>query len=207
MSAQPITTTSQSNLLVETTDLLHLLDIIKNQVKTELNCHAPGTIQSFDPVSMTCTVTLNYQKIWRKANAVSAAPNSYTDVITPYPLLVRVPLIVLGGANGQATFPIAPKDPCLVLFCDRDIDGWLESSQLTNPPASGRLHDLSDGIALVGLNPVQNGVTYYTDGIYLRAAYAQASNNFEVGSGATGSFVSGDGKSVTVIGGIIISIL
>ena len=63
MSEQPTTTTTPSPLLVETTDLLYLLDLIKNEVKTEFNCHVVGTIQTFDPTTMTCTVNINYQKI------------------------------------------------------------------------------------------------------------------------------------------------
>lgn len=207
MSTQPVTSSTQSALHIETTDLLYLLDLIKNEVKTEINCHAVGTLVNFDPVTITCQVTLNYQKILRKRNATSAAPNTYTDIVIPYPTLIRIPAIVLGGSNGQITCPLIPGDPCLVLFNDRDMDLWLENTTLNSPPNSGRLHDLSDGIALFGVNPVQNGITYYTDGIYLRSSYSQATNNFEVGNGVTGNFVSADGKNVTVVKGIVISIL
>ena len=161
MSDQPVTTTTPSNLQIETTDLLHLLDLIKTEVKTEINCHAIGTIQTFDPATMTCMVTFNYQKVYKKANATSATPNSYTDVVVPYPV------IVMGGGGSYTTYPITTGDTCLILFCDRDIDGWLESGQLTNPPASGRLHDLSDAVAIVGLSPVSKPITNYFAGVKL----------------------------------------
>lgn len=161
MSEQPVTNTTQSNLHIETTDLLYLLDLVKGEVKAEINCHAIGTIQTFDPSSMTCSVQLNYQKTLRKRNASSAAPNTYTDVIIPYPVLIRVPIIVLGGGGSSLTFPIAAGDNCLVLFCDRDIDGWLESGQTTNPPFTGRMHDLSDAVVIVGLYPAQSPIANY----------------------------------------------
>ena len=173
MSEQPTTTTTPSPLLVETTDLLYLLDLIKNEVKTEFNCHVVGTIQTFDPTTMTCTVNINYQKIFRKRNATSPAPNSYTDVVIPYPTLLRVPIVVMSGGGAYTTYPITgitynsdrtvnyPGDTCLLLFCDRDIDGWLESGQITNPPFTARLHDLSDAVAIVGLNPVTKPIANY----------------------------------------------
>ena len=204
---QPVTNSNPSNLHIETSDFLYLLNLIKNEVKTEINCHAVGTIQTFDPISVTCSVTFNYQKVLKKRNATSPAPNKFSDVVIAYPMLIRLPVVILGGSNGQITAPITPKDPCLVLFNDRDMDLWLENGNLQNPPNTSRLHDLSDGIALVGLNPVNNDLIFYTDGIYLRSAYVQATNNFEVGNAATGSFVSADGQSITVVKGIVVSIL
>jgi len=146
MSTQPVTSSTQSALHIETTDLLYLLDLIKNEIKTEINCHAVGTIQTFDPLTMTCTVQLNYQKILRKRNATSAAPNTYTDIIIPYPTLIRVPIIVTGGGGAYTTYPISgityntngsvnyPGDTCLILFNDRDMDLWLENGTITSPP-------------------------------------------------------------------------
>lgn len=207
MGNQPVTNVNPSNLHIETSDLLHLLGLIKNEIKTEINCHAVGTLQSFDPVSITGKVTFNYQKVLKKRNAITPAPNQFSDVVIAYPILVRVPIVVLGGSNGQVTVPISQGDPCVVLFCDRDIDLWLENGSISNPPNTDRLHDLSDAVALVGLNPVSNDVLYYTDGIYLRSAYVQATQNFEVGNGATGAFVSSDGQTITVSKGVIISIV
>jgi hypothetical protein len=51
--------------------------------------------------------------------------------------------------------PIQSGDTCLVLFCDRDLDNWFESGQITTLN-SNRVHDLSDGVALVGIRHKQN---------------------------------------------------
>ena len=163
---QSVTPSSPSNLHIETSDLLYLLNLIKNEVKTEINCHAIGTIQTFDPLTQTCTVLFNYQKVLKKRNATTPAPNQFSDVVIAYPVLIRVPVIILGGGSAYLTFPITTGDTCLLLFCDRDIDGWLESGITTNPPFTTRLHDLSDAVALVGLHSIVKAITnYFTNGV------------------------------------------
>lgn len=64
------------------------------------------------------------------------------------------------------TFPAVAGDPCLVLFCDRDIDNWFIGQSPNTPPATERIHDLSDGIALVGIRRQGNFFQDYntTDG-------------------------------------------
>ena len=52
------------------------------------------------------------------------------------------------------------------MFCDRDIDLWLESGITNSPPNSDRTHDISDAVVLVGLNPVSKPISgYATDSI------------------------------------------
>ena len=153
-----------SILQLNKSDLRYLLNMIKNEVKRELNCHAIGTIITFDATTATCTVAFNYKKILKQRNATSE--NTYTDVIVDYPVLVRVPVIVIGGGGGYTTYPIFAGDTCLLMFCDRDIDLWLEQGSTSSPPNSERLHDLSDAVALVGLNPVTKPILNYAiDGI------------------------------------------
>jgi len=156
--------TTPSILQLNQSDLRYLLNMIKNEVKRELNCHAIGTIITFDPITATCTVAFNYKKTLKQRNATSE--NTYTDVIIDYPVLVRVPVIVLGGGGGYTTYPIFAGDTCLLMFCDRDIDLWLEQGSTSSPPNSERLHDLSDAVALVGLNSVATPILNYAiDGI------------------------------------------
>ena len=131
------------------------------EIKREINCHTIGTIQSFDSATATVSASFNYKKTLKKRNAVSANSNDYTDVVISYPQLVRVPIIVLSGGGAYTTYPIAEGDTCLLLFCDRDIDLWLEKEITQNPPNTERLHDLSDAVALVGLYSIQKPLTNY----------------------------------------------
>lgn len=49
------------------------------------------------------------------------------------------------------TFLVAPGDECLLIFAERCIDGWFASGQ-SSIPLDYRLHDLSDGFALMGFS-------------------------------------------------------
>jgi hypothetical protein len=76
------------------------------------------------------------------------------------PLLRDCPVCWQGGGGAIATFPIAEGDECLVVFAARNIDSWFKNGSaapgaLWDPP-SGRMHDLSDGFALVGVRSMPN---------------------------------------------------
>lgn len=137
-------------------DLCALLDQFQDLVSSEINCISLGTIQTFYAADQTADIQLNYKRI------------SLTDnKITGYPLLVKCPVVVLGGSGTSSylSFPIAKNDQCLVLFCDREIDTWFKTGGI-NAPQSLRIHDLNDGIALVGLRSSINSIANYgTDGI------------------------------------------
>jgi hypothetical protein len=134
-------------------DLKTLLDLIKYDVLTSMNCHAIGTIQGFDSTKQTAIISMNYKRV------VYGAPNA-SPTLQDYPLVLDCPVIVLGGGNGSLSFPIQPGDTCLILFNDRDISSWFSGGQVTSP-ATPRLHSFSDGIALVGLRSLQNVISDY----------------------------------------------
>jgi hypothetical protein len=148
------------------------------------------------------------------------------EELQDYPLLKAVPFVVLGGGGSNITFPISKGDNCLLLFCDYEIDRWWETGQ--NLPANyGRKHDLSDAFALVGVHSLVDLVQGYSQ--YVKLAYSDSSyievgdtitlNNDETtasgkftaeelhaNTAATGAFVSADGKTITVVDGIITEI-
>lgn len=66
------------------------------------------------------------------------------------PVLLDCPVLWMGGGGVTATFPIAAGDECLVIFGSRCIDAWWSSGRVQDPTEI-RMHDLSDGFALVGL--------------------------------------------------------
>lgn len=138
--------------------LRDLLNLVKKEMALALNCHAIGTVQSFDAATQTATITINYKKMFdqRGVNGV------YSKVLRDYPLLIDVPVIVLGGGTWRLTFPISQGDECMVLFNDRDIDNWFKSGQNT-APASTRLHDMCDGVALVGLASLKRSIEDYDE--------------------------------------------
>lgn len=72
------------------------------------------------------------------------------------PLLINVPVVFPGGGGVSLTFPIQKGDECLVVFTSRCLDAWwqLGAAPAPNPglvPPDARMHNLSDGVAFVGL--------------------------------------------------------
>jgi len=76
---------------------------------------------------------------------VTAQPGVGAD-----PLIPDVPLLFQGTAKTGLTFPVASSDQVLLLFGDKDLDGWIageaEKKVTTTDP---RTHDLSDAMAMV----------------------------------------------------------
>lgn len=136
-----------------TTDLLNLL---KKEIMFDLNSHHLATIQSFNPANQTCTASINYMKTFFNLNS----DGTYTSNLVSYPLLLDVPVIVLGGGGANLTFPVKQGDQAVILFNDRSIDSWFQSGQV-GALTSSRAHSLSDGLALIGLNSMNSPIENY----------------------------------------------
>ena len=117
--------------------LLTALDGRQAKIWTAL----PGIIQSFDADAITCVVQPALKAQIRN-------PDGTTQLVT-LPLLLDCPVMALHGGGCTLTFPVAQNDECLVLFSSRCIDSWWQSGGV-QAQAEFRMHDLSDGFALVG---------------------------------------------------------
>jgi hypothetical protein len=112
----------------------------KADIFSTFHCIQIGKIEKVTKAEQTVEVTLQIKRL--ASDGTSAA----------IPLLVDVPFMVLQGGGSYIDLPIAVGDYCIVLFNDRDIDTWWSTANMADP-ATTRKHDLSDGIAIVGLNP------------------------------------------------------
>lgn len=108
-----------------------------------INCAKPGIVQSFNSTKRTAEVAVAFKRVLA------------TGEITSIPVLVDCPVFTLQGGKAALTVPIVKGDECLLLFADRNIDAWYENGGQA-APYDNRAHDLSDGIALVGLNSLAN---------------------------------------------------
>ncbi|CAN0620559.1 Gp138_N domain-containing protein [Burkholderia multivorans] len=102
----------------------------------------PGIIDSFDDVAMTCVV--------QPAIKVPIRASDGTVTTVALPQLVDCPVQFPAGGNCTLTFPVKPGDECLVVFASRCIDAWWQSGGVQEQ-AELRMHDLSDGFALLGV--------------------------------------------------------
>ena len=110
----------------------------------------PAVVQSFNAERMTVEAQPVLACMVRTAGNAGNGPLEPL----PLPLLVDVPVVWPGGGGVTLTFPIKMGDECLIVFASRCIDGWwangLQDPNNIPPPPEMRLHNLSDGFAIVG---------------------------------------------------------
>lgn len=134
-----------------------LINLFENAVKvvfSTLHCIKIGEIQSFDKQNQTATVKILHKKI----NEFNLNERELND----YSLLEQVPIVVMGGGGTYITHPIKQGDQCLLLFNDYELDGWWSSGE-GRPSYFSRNHDISDAIAIVGLNSLLSLIQNYSD--------------------------------------------
>lgn len=92
----------------------------------------------------------------------------WDDVVMP--LCIHCPAIFPFGSLGGVTFPVSVGDECLLVFASRCIDGWWEQGGVAKQ-AEYRMHDLSDGFAVLGVASKPKRMAAYQPGkIELRDA-------------------------------------
>lgn len=133
-------------------DMDDILVEIKNEIFATMNCIQIGKIEKVNS-NQTCEISIQFK---RRING---------DQIADYPLLVDCPYVVLSGGGSYIDMPIKAGDFCLVLFSDRNIDEWWSTANIKEPQ-DRRKHSLSDGIALVGINPETTALE--NDGTFVR---------------------------------------
>jgi hypothetical protein len=105
----------------------------------DLHTCLPGIISKFDPDTQTAEVQPAIKRIFTETGAVHL------------PLCVDVPVCFPGGGDWFFTFPVKAGDECILIFSERCIDGWAIDGEISEPE-DYRQHDLSDAVAIVGIN-------------------------------------------------------
>lgn len=155
-----------------------VLQIVKQDIFATLNCHLPGQIQSFDPDACTATVQPLIKRV---------LPDG---TIQSRPLLLDCPVFFPSGGGGRLTFPVAVGDQCLIFFNDRRLDEWFQNGAEA-APASVRMHDMSDAIVAVGLDPTGAFGSVPTDKVVL----SYMDTRFELTADGW-NFVAADGAEI-----------
>lgn len=85
------------------------------------------------------------------------------------PVLPDCPVVMMGGGGFTTTYPIAKDDECLIVIANRCIDNWWANGDIQDQ-AEPRMHDLSDGFAIVGLRSRPRWLTGYdTKNVQMRS--------------------------------------
>ncbi len=120
----------------------------------------PATITAFDAAAQTVSCQ----------PAIKGAQTAKDGAVSSIsmPLLVDVPVVWPRAGGYAVTFPVAAGDECLVVFASRCIDGWWQSGG-EQEPAESRMHDLSDGFAILAPTSQANKLEdVQTDGAEFR---------------------------------------
>ncbi len=122
-------------------DVTQSIEAAVNNLSSVMRVAMPGIIDSFNPVAVTCSVR----------PAIKGVMSDHDGELqsTELPLLVDVPVVFPRGGGCTLTFPVQPGDECLLVFSDRCIDFWWQSSGVQEP-VDPRQHDLSDAFAILG---------------------------------------------------------
>ena len=118
----------------------NILNRFRDNIFLNINCCSIGRIESVNFEEQTVEVSIVYKRVQQDGT------------ILDYPLLLDVPFTIIQGGGSYLGMPIAAGDYCVVLFCDRNFSTWWDSGA-EKEPENQRKHSLSDGIAIVGINP------------------------------------------------------
>ncbi len=125
--------------------LQQALDTLRREIFSTLHVAMPGTVIAYDASDGTVSVRPALRRCSSSGQILTA------------PILSRVPVLL-----PSPDITPAPGDPCLLLFCDFCLDGFLDTGQPVLPP-SPRSIDLSDAFALVGFCPAIRNLTKEED--------------------------------------------
>ena len=122
-----------------------MMDLHKRDVFASFNCVSIGSVTAFDGTKKLASIKILFKR---------SSPDGSVQSI---PLLVGCPVVTLQGGGAAVQMPVAAGDTALVFFSDRNLGNWLNSGSEALPP-DGRMHDLSDAVALVGLNALNSSL-------------------------------------------------
>ena len=96
---------------------------------------------------------LEYDYTKQKAKVQPALNQKYNDgEVIELPVIHNVPVMHPASGGASITFPVNVNDTVLLVFSEKSLEEWLlNGKQIT--PDDPRQNNLTDAIALLGLNP------------------------------------------------------
>lgn len=149
--------------------LSDILEQLKLNVLSNINCHNVGRIIEFDKNTQTCTVELMQIK-------------KFNDrLYTPAPI-TQVPLIIYGAQNGHITLPNPVGTIALLFFNDRNMDNFMLTGEQYVPDTT-RMHDFTDCVAITTFKTLANPLADYDEravSIFNEEVINETKNNSDI---------------------------
>jgi len=185
--------------------VMNLLKVFQQNILSNLHCVKLGYIDSYDYDTRVSRVVI-YNK------QVVSVTDKGEHITQDYPPLYCKTLFI-GGSNCGMTWDIQPGDECIIFFADREIESLWLSGQISDLKYY-RMHNYTDAICLTGFRTLpkttatnENLVLYSkTENAIIRLDNKTTAKEMHVDNGASGTFVSKDDKTVTVVDGVITQI-
>lgn len=95
-------------------------------------------------------------------NCIPVVARVVNDQAIQLPEFQDVPPLFLQGGGSYLAHPVAVGDYCLLIFTERCFDQWYGGGDFIRP-TDARMHDYSDGFAIVGINPLGSAITIPTE--------------------------------------------
>ncbi|NTG00116.1 hypothetical protein G6L30_08280 [Agrobacterium rhizogenes] len=114
-----------------------MLDGLQAKIWTALPC----VVVSVDDDGQHATFQPAIKSIVRNPDGTTKAVD--------LPVLTSVPMQFPNGGGASMTFPVKAGDEAMVVFSARPLDAWQQSGG-TQAQIDARMHDLSDGMAMMG---------------------------------------------------------
>ena len=201
-------------------DFEETMRLLLRQLQSKIWTALPGQVVTFYPSEMTADIQ----------PAINCLVTDSTGVRQPWqmPVLPHVPCQFPGGGGATLTWTPVPGDECLVVFAARCIDAWwvagFQNPSTVNPsgnhsnpantPPEVRMHDLSDGFAILGVRnktrayaPVSGGVQLQSDDgssyIQLNPATGAMKVLAPGGVNINGATISANGEITDALGKVL----
>lgn len=173
--------------MAEQRQLVKTLQIAIDNALANLHTATIAKVTAVNATTIDCQVVIN-----RYVDGVEREITVFPDV----------PTVTLQGGGSYIQMPIAVGDYCLLVFGERCFDRWYEG-QDNALPAEYRLHDYSDAVAIVGLNPRASEIANPSVITMIGDMFAQGNHEHEGNTTQTGDYtVTGN---VTINGNLTVN--
>jgi len=128
---------------MESEQLIDLLNQLTQQIQSNIHTATVAIVTSVNSRTINCKPAIN-----RVVDGQSIE----------LPEFIEVPPIFLAGGSSHIAMPIKAGDECLLIFSERCFDRWYHGQNFIEP-LELRMHDYSDGFALVGIKSLAKAIS------------------------------------------------
>lgn len=128
---------------MERESLTNVLNIAIKQALSNLHTSVIAKVTAVNDSTINCKPVVN---------------RVVEDESVELPDFFEVPVVTLQGGGSYTIHPISVGDYCLLIISERCFDRWY-GGQDYKDPLEFRMHDYSDALAIVGLNPLASAIT------------------------------------------------